>query len=150
MSFAGVDAEGRRRRARVAGEATVRWRDLVATGRLQGEFPLVQFARGTEEEALLEKEGEENGSCFVEASRRRRSLLRAPPRGYDEGTDGGMTTSALGDDQPTLSAELAWFAFEFSCLHFFFELNTFLQKKKDRLTFSIPSIAFFSGLSFPS
>jgi hypothetical protein len=111
-----VDAEGRRRHARVSGEAAVRWRDLLA-GRLQGEFPLAQFAPETEEEALreVEEEEEENelvgGGVNVESSRRHRSLLRAPPRGYDEGTDAGMTTSALAEDQPTLSAELAWFAF---------------------------------------
>ena len=117
VSFAGVDSEGRRRRARVAGEATVRWRDLLATGRLQGEFPLAEFAPNTEEEALLEEgggegEGEGGESEVVESSRRRRSLLRAPPRGYDASTDAGMTASARGgEDQPTLSAELAWFAF---------------------------------------
>lgn len=115
VSFAGVDSEGRRRRARVAGEATVRWRDLMATGRLQGEFPLAEFAPNTEEEALLEEEGggeEGEGESEVESSRRRRSLLRAPPRGYDASTDAAMTASARGgEDQPTLSAELAWFAF---------------------------------------
>lgn len=77
------------------------------------QFPLAQFAPGTEEGALLEEGGEEEEEHegAAEVSRRRRSLLRAPPRGYDEGTDAGMTTSALGEDQPTLSAELAWFAF---------------------------------------
>ena len=115
VSSAGVDPQGHRRHARVAGEATVRWRDLMATGRLQGEFPLAQFAPGTEEEALLEGEAEGGGGgeSSAESSRRRRSLLRASPRGYDASTDAGMTTSAgaLGEDQPTLSAELAWFAF---------------------------------------
>ena len=111
VSFAGVDSEGRRRHARVAGEATVRWRDLKATGRLQGEFPLAEFAPGTREEALLLEEGGEGEEGEAEPSRRRRSLLRAPPRGYDASTDAGMTTGARGEDQPTLSAELAWFAF---------------------------------------
>ena len=111
VSSAGVDPQGRRRHARVAGEATVRWRDLLATGRLQGEFPLAQFAPGTEEDALLEEDEEDES--FVESRRRRRSVLRAPPRGYDASTDAGMSTasSALGEGQPKLSAELAWFAF---------------------------------------
>ena len=87
----------------------------MATGRLQGEFPLAQFAPGTEEEALLEGEAEGGGGgeSSAESSRRRRSLLRAPPRGYDASADAAMTTSAgaLGEDQQTLSAELAWFAY---------------------------------------
>ena len=87
----------------------------MATGRLQGEFPLAQFAPGTEEEALLEGEAEGGGGgeSSAESSRRRRSLLRVSPRGYDASTDAGMTTSAgaLGEDQQTLSAELAWFAY---------------------------------------
>ena len=58
-----------------------------------------------------EEEDERGRESSVERSRRRCSLLRAPPRGYDASTDAGMTTSALGEDQPTLSAELAWFDF---------------------------------------